>query len=172
MNRRYAIYLGVIALLAAIIIGRWWLHAANGEGAMAAGSRIFLAEDFHLRVETNTAADAPRRDLFQPVGKAATRTSLRMAKPVAVKAMVQAPAKSEPTEAEVAGAELGKIKLLGVVFRGNKGQAYLSRDKENFMAYGGDTVLGRFVVEKVSVDTVDLRDLKTNISRRVPVSGK
>ena len=173
MNRRYVIYLGLIAVLAVILLGRWWPNAAKQQAGLMTGSQIYLPEDFHLRMESNNTSTAVHRDLFQPVGKAAVQTSARNTiKPVAFKAVVQAPVKIEPTAAEIAAIEMGKIKLLGVVFRASKGQAFLSRDKQNFMAYSGDTVLGHYVVEKISVDAVDLKDLKTNISRKISVSGK
>lgn len=179
MSRRYAIYLGLIALLAAINLGRWWLHAAT-EGRRAAESgKTFAPEDFRLRVGAATAPDGARRDLFQPFSRGMSMTP-QPEKPRASKAVTraqaqpqpQAQALPQPTEAEAAGAALGKLRLLGVVFRAGNWRAYLGLDKENIIALAGETVFGRFVVEKIGVDAVDLRDLKTNISRRIPVSGK
>jgi hypothetical protein len=175
MMRRYSIYFALIALLAAANIGRWWFAAAKADGAGSSHSRIFLPEDFRLRVDSPLALGASRRDLFQPgnvrmagtAGASHAGSARRLARTVP-----QPAAPAEPTAAEAAAAELGKVKLLGVVFRGGKGRAYLGLDKENVIALAGETVLGRFAVDKVGEEAVDLRDLKTNTTRRIPVSGK
>jgi hypothetical protein len=185
MNRRHGIYLGLIALLVVVNLARWWLPAAKEAGASAARSPIFLPQDFRLRTAPSIVRAAPLRDLFQPVDGAAIRTPPRpgsaMAKPArAVRAAQPAPMLPVPAEAVVevdveiaaAEAELGRLKLLGVVFHAGKGRAYLALDRENIIALAGDTVFGRFAVDKVAVDAVDLRELKTNTSRRIPVSGK
>ena len=67
---------------------------------------------------------------------------------------------------------LGRLRLLGVVFHAGKRQAYLAQDKENCIAASGDTVFGQYAVDGITVDAVQLRDLKTNMTRRIPISGK
>lgn len=168
MKRRYSIYLGLIAILVAIIIGRWWIHAVKAGGASATHGKIFLPEDFRLRVESSDTLVAQRRNLFQPAGKVAMRIPLLRHGRATVNTVVQPQLK----QAEAADAEFGKLKLLGVVFHAGRAQAYLALDKENVIALAGDTIFGRFSVDEVGVDAVNLRDLKTNLSRRIPVSGK
>lgn len=185
MNRRHGIYLGLIALLVVVNLGRWWLPAATEAGAAAARGAFFLPQDFRLRTAPSIVRAAPRRDLFQPVGDAAIRATPPPPRAAVVKTISAARA-AEPAQVQVqpealvevdvevaaADAELGRLKLLGVVFHAGKGRAYLALDRENIIALAGDTVFGRFAVDKVAVDAVDLRELKTNTSRRIPVSGK
>lgn len=168
MKRRYSMYLGLIALLVAANLGRWWLHSEKGAEISVASGKVFLPEDFRLHADLPAAAE-PRRNLFQPKSGAHRMTTTQNRQ-----AMVAAQPKAQPgqIEAEAAGIGLGKLKLLGVVFRAGKGQAYLAMEKENVISFAGDTVFGQFVVEKVDVDSVELRDLKNNTSRRIPVSGK
>lgn len=173
MKRKYTLYYVLIALLAVANIGRWWF-ATPTPGADAARSRTFLPEDFRLRVDSPLAQSASRRDLFQPgsAGRAARGTAAAphpVPAHMAAKAAVPPP---PPSETEVAAAELGKLRLLGVVFRGGKGRAYLAMDKENTIALPGETAFGRFAVEQIGEDAVDVMDLKTNTRRRIPVSGK
>jgi hypothetical protein len=189
MNRRHRIYLGLIALLVVVNLGRWWLPDATEAGAAAARGASFLPQDFRLRAAPSIVRAAPLRDLFQPAdGAAILATPSRpaaVAKTVsAVRAAEPAPAQVPPVPVEAlvdvdvdvevaaADAELGRLKLLGVVFHAGQGRAYLALDRENIIALAGDTVFGRFAVDKVAVDAVDLRELKTNTSRRIPVSGK
>lgn len=170
MTRRYSIYLTLIAMLVAANLVRWWMHSEKGAEGSAAQGKVFLPEDFRLRMDFPATA-VPRRNLFQPNDAAfpVARTPTRRAM---VKTAAQPPAQHEQIEAQAAGGALGKLKLLGVVFRDGKGRAYLSLDKESVIAFAGDTVLGQFNVEKVDVDAVELRDLKNNTTRRIPVSGK
>ena len=185
MNRRHRIYLGLIALLVVVNLGRWWLPGATEAGAAAARGASFLPQDFRLRAAPSIVRAAPLRDLFQPAdGAAILATPSRPAAlgktARAAAAPVQVPVQPVAIEALVgvdvdvaaADAELGRLKLLGVVFHAGQGRAYLALDRENIIALAGDTVFGRFAVDKVAVDAVDLRELKTNTSRRIPVSGK
>jgi hypothetical protein len=174
MKRKYSIYVVLIALLAAVNLWRWWPAGTGASEGRAPHNKVVLPEDFRLRVDAPLAPGAFRRDLFQAGhGMAATMIGLGHAAHVAAKPPAPSvPAFSQPAQAETADAELAKFKLLGVVFRAGRGHAYLALDKENMMAISGETLLGRFAVDKVAVDGVELRDLRTNTSRRIPVSGK
>ncbi|MFA6902438.1 MAG: hypothetical protein WC236_05080 [Gallionellaceae bacterium] len=170
MNRRYAIYFGLIALLIAANFVRVWLDSGKGAGEQpVAHGKAFLPEDFRLRVDVPVTGEL-QRNLFQPPG--APRMTPAHAKQTRAKSVTQSPLKLEKNETELAANRLAKLKLLGVVFRAGKGQAYLGQDKESVIAFAGDTVFGQFIISKIFVDAVELRDLKTNTIRRIPVSGK
>lgn len=169
MNRRYSIYFGLIALLIAANFVRVWLDSGEVAGETVAHGKEFLPEDFRLHVDL-PATGEPQRNLFQSLG--VSRMATTHAKKSKVKAVTQTPLKLEKNEADLAVDQLAKLKLLGVVFRGSKGQAYLGQDKESVIAFAGDTVFGQFVISRIFVDAVELRDLKTNTIRRIPVSGK
>lgn len=168
MKRRYAVYLGLIALLVAINVGRLWLHSGKESEEMAARGKVFMPEDFRLRVDIPSAEEGAGRNLFQPHGSASLMMITHSRK-TAVKAGMQQP--TPPVQAETE-AGLGKLRLLGVVFHAGKRQAYLALDKESVIAVAGDTAFGQFVVDKIAVDAVELRDPKNNTTRRIPVSGK
>lgn len=172
MNRRYAIYFGLIALLVAANLARVWLDPGKGAEETGAQRKAFLPDDFRLHVDL-PAAGEPRRNLFQPAGMTKSpRVTPNHARQGNVVVVTQAPIEPENNEAELAVGRLGKLKLLGVVFRAGKGQVYLAHEKENVIAFAGDTVFGQFVVDKLTVGAVELRDLKTNTMRRIPLSGK
>lgn len=172
MTRRYSIYIGLIALLAVINVGRWSLHGTPWDKAANAHGKNFAPEDFRVRADSSAPLAAPRRDLFDAAGKTSASPSVQVVKRPAVPAEVKHQAPDPNSATEEASAELARFKLLGVVFRAGTGQAYVAHDKENVMAHGGDTVFNHFVVDKILVDAIDLRDLKTNLSRRIPISGK
>jgi len=172
MKRRYAILLVIVALLVGFNIWRWWPASPRsmGEAALAAAVGGFRSEDFRLKVPLQPDRDQIKvtRDLFQP-------------RVVAVKAPVEQVAKAEPdtplppTAAELAERaaryELSRFKLVGVVFRGRKGQAFLVKENEMYTAVAGDKVGRRFVVDRVTTESVYLKDPATKVSGQIPVSG-
>jgi hypothetical protein len=73
---------------------------------------------------------------------------------------------------EAAQAELAQFKCMGVLFREGKGQAYLVKGDQVFLAQLGEKVGNRFIVDKISPESVVLWDPQTKVSAEVPVSGK
>lgn len=177
MNPRYRIYVGAIALLAAVNLGRWVLHGATGE--RAASERTPLAQDFRLHVDVPNGVGRGR-DLFAGAGSVAGWTGSggafsvrrRVARRPVVKKVALQPVSAPGAAQLMAQNGLSRLRLLGVVFHAGKRQAYLAQDKENCIAAAGDTIFGQYIVDKVTVDAVQLRDIKTNMTRRIPVSGK
>jgi len=174
MNRRYSMYLGLIAFLVLILLGQRWLNSGKTEAGTASESaargKMFLPEDFRLRVDFPEGSE-PHRNLFHSRSNSPLKAAGHV-RQVKVKTAPLPPIISGQSEAATADSGLNQLKLLGVVFRAGKGQIYLALNKENVIAHAGDTVLGQFAVDKIAVDAVELRDLKTNTIRRIPVSGK
>ncbi len=174
MNRRYPVYIGLIAFLVLILLGRSGLNSAKVAGGIetdsAASGKALLPDDFKLRMDLPVASE-PRRNLFQPKGTVPVMDTNHV-RPAKVRVATLPPVNPGQNEATAADSALGSLKLLGVVFRGGKGHVYLALNKENVIAHVGDTVLGQFAVDRIAVDAVELRDLKTNTMRRIPVSGK
>jgi len=171
---RYLILAIAIALLGALNL--WQLAPARAparERAIAGGLR---AEDFQLRVGS-AAADSARggRDLFRmrlpPPPPPAP-------KPVEVKVEEPPPPPGPPPKTpeqiaeEAAKAELGQVKLVGVVFRGERGQAFLVKGDQLYMVQTGGKVGERFQVESIRPDSIQLKDPATRVTGSIPVSGK
>lgn len=167
MNSRYRMYLGVIAVLAAVNVGRWVL--AGNRDEPAARERVLLADDFRLRVDVPGEA-GHGRDLFRPGGN--VRGVIVAGSRRHIRRPVLAPASAPNAAQTMAASGLGRLRLLGVVFHGGKRQAYLALDKDNCIASMGDTVFGEYAVDAINVDAVELRDIHSNITRRIPVTGK
>lgn len=170
MSRRYKI-LAILVLLLGIV--NVWVWSFGNRPAAAPPRRDvagqFRPEDFHLRVlaQAPEPAQGNPRDLFRP--------KLAIVKPVPKKVEEKPPEPPQKTpeqlEEEAARAELAKLKFVGVVFRDQKGQAFLVKDDQVYLAFVGDKVADRFVVEQIAADTVSLRDPKTNVSAQLPISG-
>lgn len=170
MKRRQTVFLAIILLLAGLNIWHWWPRAGEIPRMEAAASaRHFTTEDFALKMPPGIEGKhaRPRRDLFRP--------KTVVMRPVPKKAnnpSVPPPKTPEQLEEEAARAELAQIRLVGVVFRGDKGQAYLVRGDEAYMVFAGDKVGSRFTVEAIVADAVELRDPATNVGGKIPISGK
>jgi hypothetical protein len=173
MSRRYGFLIAAVALLLVLNLWQWKAPPATARArAPAAGS--FRAEDFQLKVGLASAEPArAARNLFQP--------KLPPAPPPAPVKVVEAPPppppgpppkSAEEIAEEAARAEIGQIKLVGVVFRGDKGQAFLVKGEQVFMVNAGGKVGDRFVVEAIRSDGIQLKDPATRVTGQIPVSGK
>jgi hypothetical protein len=173
MKRRYGILVAVAALLLVLNAWRWNAPPAKRGTITARAAAAFRAEDFQLRVGLAMAEPArAARNIFQP--RLPPPPPLKVA-PVKV---VEAPPPGPPPKTagelaeEAARAEIGQIKLIGVVFRGEKGQAYLVKGEQAYLVHTGEKVGDRFEVEAIRPDGIQLKDPATRVSGQIPVSGK
>jgi len=174
VSRRATLLVLAVAALAALNLWRW----AGGDGAPrargAASAGAFSAADFSLKVGLATG-EAPRsaRNLFEPRLPPPPPAPPAKPVPVQVEAPPPPPVKSAQELAEEAArAEIGQIKLVGVVFRGEQGQAFLVKGEQVYLVQAGARVGDRFHVEAISADSIQLRDPATQVGGRIPVSGK
>lgn len=168
MNRR-ALLMGTgVVLLVALNLWNWWPRPSQKTREAAAPASGFRPDDFRLRIEgvPESASDSVARDLFQPK---------RPSPPPARK--VEAPPPPPPKTPEqlaeeAARAELAQFRLIGIVLRGGRGQAFLMKGEQSFMVYAGDRAGDRFTVESVTTEGVVLKDPRTGVSGQIAVSGK
>ena len=169
MKRQHLLLGGGAALLVALNLWQW-LPSGDSPTSPASprAAGTFQPDDFRLRMTASvpTEPGAGRRDLFQPKRPPAP--------PVKKVEAPQAPPPKTPEQLaeEAARAEFAQIKLVGVVFRGKEGQAFLVKGDQVFLAEVGDKVGQRFTVESIGTDKVQLKDSSTNVSGQIPVSGK
>ncbi len=175
MKPRYVALSVAVALLAGLNLWRWAPSGAPAGGrAEAAGASRPRAEDLRLRVGFAATDFAPGgRDLF--------RMKLPPpppAPPKVVEVKVEEPPPGPPPKTpeqiaeEGARAEFGQIRLVGVVFRGEKGQAFLVKGEQIYMVGTGGKVGERFQVESIRPDSIQLKDPATRITGSIPVSGR
>ena len=171
LNRRHMLLFAAAALLVLINLWRWTpaLQIPNKSDERREAAGQFQPEDFQInvlaaRTEANQTA---KRDLFQP------KLAIVVKPPVIkIEPKPEPPPKTpEQLEEEAARAELTKIKCVGVVFREQKGQAFMVKGDQVYLAFIGDKVGDRFILEKIAADGVYLKDPKTNVSAQLPISG-
>lgn len=167
MKRRYLLLSIAVLLLAVLNLWQWKSPEGPGEGRVSAVPHTFRVEDFQLKLglAANDAARASR-NLFQPWVPPAPPVKKVEAPPA------PPPKTPEQLAEEAARAELGQIKLVGVVFRGEKGQAFMVKGDQLYMVQTGEKVGERFQVETIRADGVQLKDPATQVSGQIPVSGK
>lgn len=178
---RRAAFAVVIFVLAALNVWRWWPDEklAKPVGPRPVASSTAEQLRLSLKVTGDVAAPTVVRDIFQ-----SRELSLPVAKPkeepvvqvVPVEppppAVVEPPPKSpEQIAEEAARAELSQIKLIGVIFRNAKGQAYLSKGEQTYLVSLGDSV-ARFTVTSITAESVKLYDSRTQVGAEIPVLGK
>jgi Tfp pilus assembly protein PilP len=162
-----------VAFLVAGNVWRWWPQGSEQERAPAAlepvDRRVVPAiEDFalHTAAVARDPATKMTRDLFQP--------KLPPAPPPVKKPVVTEPPPKTPEQLaeEAARAELAQIKVMGIVFRGTKGQAFLLKGDQTYLVQAGEKVGERFQVVEIRTDSVQLKDPVTQVGGQLPVSGK
>jgi hypothetical protein len=174
VTRRQALLLAAVAVVAALNAWRWLAPPQPGARASAAAARGLRPEDFQLRLGLAASDTLPGgRNLFQP--RLPPPAPPAPAKVVEVKPEPPPgppPKTPEELAQEAARAEIGQIKLMGVLFRGEKGQAFLVKGAEMYMVQAGGRVGDRFRVQAIAPDSVQLTDPATRVSGQIPVSGQ
>jgi hypothetical protein len=174
MNRRRLLLAGAVVALAVLNLMHW---GAPGPGrtqrAAAAAANTFGAKDFELRAGAIAAAAPPStRNLFQPRQPPAPAPLAKA--PEAPPAPPSGPPPKTPEQVaeEAARDELRQIKLLGVVFRDGKGQAFLVKGDQVYLVHTGGSVGQHFRVEAIAPEGIQLSDPATRVQGQLPVMGK
>jgi hypothetical protein len=167
-NPRLVLALVLIASLGLINVWYWWpaTTAAPVSNAGRGLAQEFRLGDFEIKTLQPGANTAMKRDLFYP------KYVPPPPKPVFTPPPGPPPKTPEELAREAAQAELAQFKCIGILFREGKGQAYLVKGDQVFLAQLGEKVGNRFIVDKISPESVVLWDPQTKVSAEVPVSGK
>lgn len=172
MKYRPATLLSLVAILVAVNVWNWWPRdQLNRKQQNNHPTRWnFQIEDFRIKTPFSSAEESRvHRNLFHP--KIARKKA-----PVVEKVMMvpEGPPPKTPQQLaeEASKAELAQIKCVGVAFRNNKWQAFLVKGDQLFLAFAGDRVGKRFIVDQVTLESVYLKDPATNVSGKIKVSGK
>lgn len=166
LNIRHIILAVLTLLLLTVNAVYWWPPSAEGpkmDRQPTAGN--FRPENFMVRAQplTEDPDNTARRDLFRPKSALAVATGNQPLPPSKTPQWL---------EQEAARAELVQIKLVGIVIRANKPQAFLTSGTQTYMVYVGDPVGNRFRVDDIGVDNIRLKDTKTNVTENIPILGK
>lgn len=163
---KYRLMLVVIALLLLANIARWYF-AADATDVPVAGV-VYSVTDFRLKAAVAPAESVAtmRRDIF--------RSSARQESQVSDKARTRKEQVKLPESVTTSSEqnEIALIRLLGVVVREGRPQAYLAYGGSTYLVYEQDMVANRFYVARVAVDTVEMLDQKLNIRKTIPLSGR
>ncbi|HLY95649.1 MAG: hypothetical protein ACM3W8_07410 [Sideroxydans sp.] len=162
----------LIAVIALLVLANLWRMLSAGhpaEGSRPTADGISAADLIVNAAFAEGGSLGPmRRDVFQAKVREERPATVQMV----ATSRAEPPKSPAQMEQEAARTELSRIRLLGVVVREGKAQAYLAQGGETYLAFKGDTVANRFVVESVEVDSVELSDSKVNIRGRIPISGR
>ena len=170
MNRKRVLMIGAVAVLA--LLNAWrWLGDESPQRVSHAPARGPVSAS-ELSVQGVSAAEIlpAVRNPFQPKIVVVAAPAVK-APPPPPAPILPPPKTAEELEAEAARAELATIKLVGVVFKDNKPQAFLVKGDQMFLAVAGENVAGRFTIDKITEDAVVLSDPKTAVSGRIAISG-
>lgn len=169
MNRRYFILLALVLTAVGLNV---WFRLPAGQATRTDERRAaerWAPDAMRVKIPISTDdVPASRRDLFQP------RVRIVTTAPPKVETPPPAPPVKTPQQLaeEAARAELGQMKLVGVVFRGDEGEAFMVKGDQVFIVRNGSKIGERFIVQSVSADSVSLRDPGTAVDGKISISGK
>lgn len=174
---------GLVALLAVVIVGltAWWLWPSGSlplarqrpdQGAPAAVPRVGLARLDAPRSD----AEAGRRNLFDFGREPAPEG------PVAVATPLPAPTVRPALTPEMAAAAGGpvvpslpplNVRYIGSVDNGTGMKvAVLVTDRQEVLTgQPGQVIANRYRIARIGLESVDLEDISTGQSRRIPLRG-
>jgi pyruvate/2-oxoglutarate dehydrogenase complex dihydrolipoamide acyltransferase (E2) component len=169
---RTLVVASAVALLAGLNALRWL--SPEPPGRSRAAPQAYAAEDFRLRTGVAAAGhERSGRDLFRPKLPPPPPAPKVVAAPPPEPAPAGPPPKTpEELAAEAARDELRQLKLVGVVFRGGKGQAYVVKGDQAYLVHAGERVGERFRVEAIAPEGIQLLDPASRVNGQIPVSGK
>lgn len=186
MTRRTA-FVGIVFVLIALNVWRWWPSEKPARPLASKAVASSTADQLRLSLKVGGTAPAPVafRDIFESRAYQAPAPGIVQPDvvPVAVStpapidplpppAVVEPPPKTpEQLAEEAARAELAQIKVVGVLFRNARGQAYLSKGDQTYLVSLGDSV-ARFTVTSITAESVKLFDSRTRVGAEIPVLGK
>lgn len=168
MKRRSMLLGGAVLLLVLLNVWHWTAgpSPASPRSAAMKATPEMAGADLVLRMASvDAVSPIPVRDLFQAKVVVSNRPRL-VAKPL------PPPKTPEQIAEEQARAELAQIKLLGVVFRGDQGEAFLTANGSSVTARTGARVGNHFVVERITPEIVDVRDPDTHVSGQLKLLGQ
>ncbi|MBI2778425.1 MAG: hypothetical protein HYX62_01350 [Gammaproteobacteria bacterium] len=188
MKRRYFILLVPVCLLAAANLWTWdgWSHPTVKEPSSHVLIGGFQVSDFQLKgMSVPSEAEAVfTRDLFYPLfedapasAEAAGATfdehqgAVHVVKTDDMPVPSPMPQKTpEQLAEEAARDDLAKLRYVGVIFRAGQGHAFLLSVDQPYFVLSGDKVGNRFVVERITADSVELSDPATKVSGKIRIS--
>jgi hypothetical protein len=171
MKLRYLLLGLAVLLLAGLNVLRWMSTDKPARARVAAN--VYAAEDFRLRTGAAAAErDRSSRDLFRPKLPPAPPAPKVVVAPPESPPAGPPPKTPEQLAEEAARDELRQLKLVGVVFRGGKGQAFVVKGDQAYLVHAGEKVGERFRVEAIAPDGIQLIDPASRVNGQIPVSGK
>jgi hypothetical protein len=183
LKRREALLLALVA--AAVVIWIWQPLSPESGGAPSARSRARPAEapagpipriDLARLEEPPADVEIGRRDLFA--------YDARKPAPQAAPATMPPPAPKPPRPVTTstrgpAGGSGSSLPPMNLSFIGSVGNAQgvkvavlVTERNEVLTGQPGDVIANRYRIEKIGIESVDLQDVGTGPSRRIPLKGK
>lgn len=169
MNRKRVLMVGAVAVLAVLNAWRWLGDESPQRASQVSPRATVSAAELSVQGVSTADISPAVRNPFQP--KIVVVAVPIVKAPPPPTPILPPPKTAEELEAEAARAELATIKLVGVVFKNGKPQAFLVKGDQMFLAVAGENVAGRFTIDKITEDAVVLSDPKTTVSGRIAISG-
>lgn len=184
MKHRYVILLGLVCMLVVTNLWTWeeWLRSTpKKEPSSHALIREFQISDFQMQRSPVLSEENAtiKRNFFYPLfedipipvtAPGEYQRAKQVVKIEEIREPHPVPQKtSEQLAEEAAQDDLARLKYVGMIFRAGQAQAYLLSADQPYFVSSGDKVGDHFVVEKITMDSVELSDPVTKVSVQIRI---
>ena len=198
-SSRMRLYASLLALMAGLNLWYWWpaepLPAVGGDVPPSSARSGTNVNDFqpHQWSGVKWSSKHSGRNLFEPVsGGKKTKTAgiaerkrkererksaLRKAEKIAALRLAEQQRAQSDRAAKkavppVPEAKPVKMKLVGVLMSQDPARAYILFDNQAKIVLEGDTFASHYLVEKITLEAIQIKDIRNQSFQYVPLSGK
>jgi hypothetical protein len=173
MIHRKKILMGLaVAILVTLNLWKWWPGTKLHDIGTKLPSEQVRAEQLVLLIDLGerTGRDQVKRDIFQSKRNTVPVVQIKMKRvPIQESPQQKTPDELEQDAAEM---ELTEYRCVGIAVHDGITQAFLIRGDQNIVVTHGDRVSARFIVDKITLDEVVLKDNSTGVGGVIKMAGK
>ena len=96
------------------------------------------------------------------------RPKPRIVRPRPRPKIISKPVKVGPTPEELSRRELKKFNFLGMIERGGKKEAFITKEDQRFTVKAGQEIIGTIYLKELLEESIILKDRKTGVELKIP----
>ena len=170
MKKKQAVIGSVVVALVILNSLQWWPQddSEMKTASSMSGNIDISPEVLQLSIVLGSSKEkeAVQRNIFTEKRRPIKKLVLKKPKPKPVVKPPPVPS-AEELLAQSIKLQLAQYKLMGIIFRGGRPQAFLINGSKTYTVYIGDLIDGKYKIKNISEKDLVLIEENTNISRRI-----
>lgn len=175
MKKKQAVIGSVIIALVILNSQQWWPQDDNEMKTVssASGNTNITPEALQLSIVLGSSKkkEGVQRNIFTEKKRPIKKVVLKKPKPKPVVKLPPSPSAEELLVRSIK-LQLAQYKLMGIIFRGGRPQAFLINSSKTYTVYIGDLIDGKYKIKNITERDLVLIEENTNISRRITLGDE